>query len=698
MKKKLFALSIVFALAVSLLPAVGAKAAAASMSSTGDANLKVIDVSHYDVPTSSNGSYLYSDLNWTKIKANVDAIYIKATEGHSYTDPTFSSLANSAQSAGVSHGFYHFFWPNSDTSVDKQQADYFYDTIKSYPYNCIPVLDVEETNSSSDMAPLSAAQITSAVEAFADEFKAESGRDIMIYTYNSFVNDYFTSALSKYKLWIANYNSSVSDTNVWHKWDMWQYTSGLSVAGMPSAVDGDWATDNIFLASSPGITLLDNPSGTYGTGAIPVSGWAISFYGVTRVDIYVDGKFSGSVPQADFTQRPDIETKFGGSGYDDALDSGFSYEIPADTLGAGSHTVTAAALDSDGNAVWSAAKQITVNAPVPQICLDNPTAGTYGGDVAVSGWAISRFGIMRVDVYVDGKPTASVMNSAMTDRPDIESIFGDKGYDDLAHSGYAYTIPGASLTAGNHTVQTVLIDNKGNKVWSATSNITVKVPAPQICLDKPASGTYSGALAVSGWAASHFGVMRVDVYVDGKFTASVPNSAMTERTDVESVYADKGFEDLAHSGYASTVDGLSEGSHTVRTVEIDNKGNKVWSPEKTVKIEIPSDRIFLESPAAGTYSGAVTVKGWAVSYYGVKRVDIYIDGKPFESVMNASMTDRPDVERAYSGEGYTDFDHSGFSYTIPSGELARGSHTVQVVQIDGSGKTLWSGKTAFTLE
>ena len=245
MIKKLFALALMLAAVCFVLPwkGGGVSAAAAGMPPSGTADLRVIDVSKYQ-----------GAIQWPMVKPNVDAVYIKATEGSTYTDPNVSSYATAAQNQEIPFGFYDYLWPYADPSNAARQADYFYSVIKNYNYTCVPVLDVEITNSCTP------SQITASVLSFATEFKRISGLDVMIYTGPYFANNNLdasqASALSQYKLWIAHYtsNNEPYDTNIWHQWDMWQYTDALSVPGVSGGVDGDRATGNIFV-NTPIITF-----------------------------------------------------------------------------------------------------------------------------------------------------------------------------------------------------------------------------------------------------------------------------------------------------------------------------------------------------------------------------------------------------------------------------------------------------------
>lgn len=691
---------ILAALMIIMMPA-SYVSAANSMPPAGVANLRVIDISQYNITKDSNGNYLYGKLDWKTIRSNVDAVYmrasIKTNSGKLQEDESFRTLASAALKAGISRGFYHYFRPSTDKAKNIAQADFFYNTIKNYGYDLVPVLDVEDAYDVNGSTPLTKAQISSAIHDFANEFKSKSGQSIMIYTYNSFIDKYFDESLSKYKLWVANWTTDGPYmTSVWKSWDMWQYTDSLKISGMPSSVDGDKATENIYLSSTSGTTWVDYPSGTYGVGDIPVSGWAISHYGVKRVDVYVDGKGLGSVYKENFTERKDIDSKFAGKGYDDALNSGFKFAIPDGSLNSGKHSVRVAAVDYRGNAVWSAEKTFNINIPDNKINLETASK-TYSGSIPVSGWALSAYGVKRVDIYVDGKGFTSVQGSSFTNRSDVAKKYANQGYADLNKSGFSYTIPDGTLTAGKHTIRVAMIDKKGKALWSQEKAITVNVPADKLCLDKP-SGTFTGDIPVSGWAVSNFGIKRVDIYVDGKGFGSVPYDSLTKRNDIARIYGGSRYHDLEHSGFAYTIPSgkLSAGTHTVRVAVINQKGIATWSKTATFKVNIPSNVMHLDSPS-GTYTGSVSVSGWALSYYGVKRVDIYVDGKGMGSVRNEDFTERTDVERVYAGKGYNDMAHSGFSYTIDEGRLSKGTHIARVAMIDKNGNVLWSAEKQFSV-
>ena len=69
-------------------------------------NPVIIDISHHQA----------DPIDWTKLKANgTVGVILKATEGTSYTDPTYASRKKAALAAGLAVSSYHFFKKGNPT-------------------------------------------------------------------------------------------------------------------------------------------------------------------------------------------------------------------------------------------------------------------------------------------------------------------------------------------------------------------------------------------------------------------------------------------------------------------------------------------------------------------------------------------------------------------------------------------------------
>jgi GH25 family lysozyme M1 (1,4-beta-N-acetylmuramidase) len=81
-------------------------------------------------PTAINGidvSHYQGTINWTSVKsAGIEFAICKATEGTTYTDPTFATNYSHMKSKGITRGAYHFARPASDAVT---QARFFVNTV-----------------------------------------------------------------------------------------------------------------------------------------------------------------------------------------------------------------------------------------------------------------------------------------------------------------------------------------------------------------------------------------------------------------------------------------------------------------------------------------------------------------------------------------------------------------------------------------
>jgi hypothetical protein len=320
------------------------------------------------------------------------------------------------------------------------------------------------------------------------------------------------------------------------------------------------------------IESLENESTVYGD--IEVSGWSMSFSGVSQVDIYADSTILlGSV--IGLTERPEISDDVNASKrYLDSLHCGFTYTIDAGTLSEGPHVIKAVATSVDGTKDFII-RSITVG-PNIQLCLDQPGTGELGGDVTVSGWALSTAGIAQMDVYVDNTLFVG-STSDMQARSDVNSVINTDGqYKDGLYSGFTYIIDAGLLTPGKHTLQVAANSKDGTVKWYNSSFLVG--PASQANLESPLRTGNGGDIAVSGWAVSHAGIARVDIYADSNvWIGSTSNIYI--RSDVDSaVNASGKYKDARNSGFSYVIpDGvLSPGTHDIKVAAISKDGTAQW--------------------------------------------------------------------------------------------------------------------------
>lgn len=177
-------------------------------------------------------------IDWAKVaKTDAKFCYIKATEGVAYTNPNFSHDWKASKTNHVLRGAYHFFDP---TKSAEDQVDHFLDTVGSQQEDQLPpMLDLEGNKWNSIPSQARIPMVTS----WLDGVEHKLGVAPMIYLGFYFARDVLKTVarpeLSRYRLWLANYNNVVSPRvpEPWMSWTLWQYTSSGSVDGIEGKVD-----------------------------------------------------------------------------------------------------------------------------------------------------------------------------------------------------------------------------------------------------------------------------------------------------------------------------------------------------------------------------------------------------------------------------------------------------------------------------
>lgn len=189
-------------------------------------------------------SYWDAGIDWPKVRATGQRyVFVKATEGDFYADPTFDDNWRGAKSAGLLRGAYHFFRCNVDP---KKQATKFIDYVKSMNDDgeLPPVLDLESNDGQTKD------KILSRVKTWIDQVEAAFGKKPIIYSGQYFLQDYLSEAgggppawTKEYPLWLAQYPNNYVEgmqpylPRGWYKWLFWQYSEKGVVNGINAKVD-----------------------------------------------------------------------------------------------------------------------------------------------------------------------------------------------------------------------------------------------------------------------------------------------------------------------------------------------------------------------------------------------------------------------------------------------------------------------------
>jgi lysozyme len=176
------------------------------------------------------------DVDWTTLKAiNVDKdtvafqfVFIKATEGIFWEDPTFDDNWDDALKNNVARGAYHYFKPNSNALL---QAKNFISSVKLKKGDLPPVLDIEEAGKKNKK------ELVNALKIYITTIEKKYGVKPIIYSNINFIENYLADDFKNYKFWVAHYY--VKDLKISDEidWVFWQYHDKAHLINSASGYD-----------------------------------------------------------------------------------------------------------------------------------------------------------------------------------------------------------------------------------------------------------------------------------------------------------------------------------------------------------------------------------------------------------------------------------------------------------------------------
>lgn len=185
-----------------------------------DMELKLIDVSMYQ-----------GDIDWTKVKSNVDGVIIRCGYGSDYVgqdDPKFKKNADGCVANQIPFGVYLYSYAKNVTSA-KSEAAHVLRLVEPYRDRLsFPIyLDLEQAGTASG-AVERAIQFGNLVEA--------AGYWCGIYANQYWWKSYLKNGLDRFTKWVAKY-SDEKPSGISGTYDIWQYSSTGSVPGINGNVD-----------------------------------------------------------------------------------------------------------------------------------------------------------------------------------------------------------------------------------------------------------------------------------------------------------------------------------------------------------------------------------------------------------------------------------------------------------------------------
>jgi GH25 family lysozyme M1 (1,4-beta-N-acetylmuramidase) len=629
--------------------------AAAAATGPSSAYAKGFDISAYQ-PNSG--------INWSSAAANgAKFVYMKATEGTTYTSSQFGAQWASAGSAGLKRGAYVFAKPANATGV--ATANYFYahgGTWANDGKTLPPLLDIEYGTTQGTCYGLSQSAMVSWISSFVNQMRKLTGRWPAIYT----TTDWWStctgnnSGFANDPFMVAHYTSAATPGTLgasWSSWTMWQWADAGTFPGDQDVFNGNTTTLAKYVASgtAPASTAkgsIDSMTATY--GALTVVGWAAdtTTSASTKVDIDVDGTphvmtASGS--------RPDVAKVY------PSLGAAHGYSTTMN-LAAGAHSVCVLAYSANGITTATLGCQtVSVPSANPHGSLDSAVGQTNAAKV--TGWAIDpeTSAAITVQLLVDGKVQKAFVANAS--RPDIARAYPSAG---AAH-GFSTKL---SMGPGTHTVCLRGVNvGRGSSVTIGCKSVRVAGSAPVGSFDTAKTGPKS--VTFTGWAldGDTAASIPVRVTIDGKAHQVTANG---NRPDIARVFPAYG---AAH-GF-SAVHSLGLGKHTIcaTAMNVASGSTNTSLGCKTVTVTNAAPIGSLDTVTGG--KGSIAVQGWSIDPNTVAAIAVHVYVDKAGHVLAANQA-RPDVGRVYPDYGA----NHGYSATFAANP---GTYTVCAYGIDSTG-------------
>ena len=181
------------------------------------------------------------DIDWSAVKnSGIEYVIIRcgyrgSSQGMLIEDSKFLTNIKGATSAGLKVGVYFFTQAITEAEA-VEEASMVLELIDNYNITYPVFLDVEPSGGRADN--LSKSARTAICKAFCQTIQA-NGYKAGIYANKTWLTSKIdASALSSYKIWLAQYTDTPTYTS---RYDMWQYQSTGRVSGISGDVDMNWS-------------------------------------------------------------------------------------------------------------------------------------------------------------------------------------------------------------------------------------------------------------------------------------------------------------------------------------------------------------------------------------------------------------------------------------------------------------------------
>ncbi|HEY0091211.1 MAG TPA: glycoside hydrolase family 25 protein [Flavobacterium sp.] len=195
-------------------------------------NFQILSI-HGDKSIGFDVSQYQGTINWFSTDSiesafPLDFVFIRATAGKDVVDSQFQrNWLGAHDHQKLIRGAYHYYRPNENSI---EQADNFIKAVKLEKGDLPPVLDIEQIPEEQSIDSLKKG-LSRWLKKVERHYKVKP----IIYSNESYYNDFLKEEFSQYTFWIANY--SFFSEEIDNCWMFWQFTESATIPGITGNVD-----------------------------------------------------------------------------------------------------------------------------------------------------------------------------------------------------------------------------------------------------------------------------------------------------------------------------------------------------------------------------------------------------------------------------------------------------------------------------
>ncbi len=232
--------------------------------------------------------------------------------------------------------------------------------------------------------------------------------------------------------------------------------------------------------------------------SIHIEGWAADAAGVSRVEIWGEGKLLTSVKPS--LARPDVTATLPQCQF--PANTGYAGNLVLGTIPP--HTTALEVRAVNGAGKVFAVGHVTVDFSKPFGVLDEPGPIKSGGRNLIAGWVVAGQGSVKVRVFAQGKEVLAL--SAGGSRDDVGKMF--PAWPQAATSGFEGLLPMHKLPRGRYRLKILFEDGRGHSSEIAGPEVRNDLPFGKVLAQHEKMMPH-GIIELRAWLADEDGIRAV---------------------------------------------------------------------------------------------------------------------------------------------------------------------------------------------